>query len=64
MEHLGHATLMNNRTMPMHILTAFAAFSTCRQAEMGRITWDGDVADAQRAMVRRIPKPHRRAIRW
>ncbi|MDO6728939.1 hypothetical protein Q4577_02850 [Marinovum sp. 2_MG-2023] len=55
---------MNNRTMPMHILTAFAAFSTCRQAEMGRITWDGDVADAQRAMVRRIPKPHRRAIRW
>jgi len=40
MSHFQRATEANPRTMPMHIVTAFALFSTRRHAEICRIKWD------------------------
>ena len=41
----------------MHIVTAFALFSTRRQAEICRITWADYDLDAQRIMVRGMKNP-------
>ena len=46
------STEADSRTMPMHILTAFAIFSTRRQAEICRITWEDYEPNSQRVLVR------------
>lgn len=57
MEHFQQATEANPRTMPMHIITAFAIFSTRRQAEILRITWDDYEPDHKRVLVRKMKNP-------
>ena len=41
----------------MHILTAFAIFSTRRQAEICRITWEDYEPNSHRVLVRRMKNP-------
>lgn len=61
MEHFVKATEHNPRTLPMHVVTAFAIFSTRRQAEICRITWeDYDTPDSERTarvLVRDMKHP-------
>ncbi|MFW2544993.1 tyrosine-type recombinase/integrase [Primorskyibacter sp. 2E107] len=57
MDHFQRATLADKRTLPMHIVTAFALFSNRRQAEICRITWADYDPDAQRIMVRGMKNP-------
>jgi integrase len=57
MAQFQNATASNPRTMPMHRVVAFAIFSTRRQAEICRITWDEYDPDAKRVMVRRMKNP-------
>jgi len=51
------STKADSRTMPMHILTAFAIFSTRRQAEICRITWADYESETQRVLVRKMKNP-------
>ncbi|MDO6480950.1 tyrosine-type recombinase/integrase [Shimia thalassica] len=57
MRHFQEATQANPRTMPMHIITAFAVFSTRRQDEICRITWDDYEPDYSQIMVRKMKNP-------
>lgn len=57
MAHFQNATKANPRTMPMHIVTAFAIFSTRRQAEICRITWDDYEPEHNRVLVRKMKNP-------
>ncbi|TDK50432.1 tyrosine-type recombinase/integrase [Antarcticimicrobium luteum] len=57
MEHFQQATEADTRTMPMHIITAFAIFSTRRQAEILRIAWGDYEPDHKRVLVRKMKNP-------
>lgn len=57
MAHFQQATETNSRTMPMHIVTAFAIFSTRRQAEICRITWEDYEPEHKRVLVRKMKNP-------
>lgn len=57
MTHFQRATQTNVRTMPMHTVTAFAIFSTRRQAEICRITWDDYEPEHKRVLVRKMKNP-------
>lgn len=57
MTHFQRATESNPRTMPMHRVMAFALFSTRRQAEICRITWDDYQPEEQRVLVRKMKNP-------
>lgn len=57
MTHFQRATEADSRTMPMHIVTAFAIFSTRRQAEICRITWNDYEPEHKRVLVRKMKNP-------
>ncbi|AKS45810.1 Phage integrase family protein [Octadecabacter temperatus] len=57
MAHFQQATESNPRTMPMHNVVAFAIFSTRRQAEICRITWEDFEPDHHRVLVRKMKNP-------
>lgn len=57
MRHFQEATQTNPRTMPIHIITAFAIFSTRRKDEICRITWDDYEPDYKQIMVRKMKNP-------
>ncbi|MCL6284806.1 site-specific integrase [Ruegeria sp. 2012CJ41-6] len=57
MTYFVRATEANPRTMPMHKVVAFALFSTRRQAEICRITWEDYEPDEQRVLVRKMKNP-------
>ena len=57
MQHFQDASEANLRTMPMHRVVAFAIFSTRRQAEILRITWDDYEPEQKRVLVRRMKNP-------
>lgn len=57
MEHFQQATAANPRAMPMHRIVAFAIFSTRRQAEILRITWEDYEREHQRVLVRKMKNP-------
>lgn len=57
MTYFERATAANPRTMPMHKVLAFAIFSTRRQAEICRITWDDYEPQHQRILVRKMKNP-------
>jgi integrase len=57
MSHFQRATETDRRTLPMHIVTAFAIFSTRRQAEICRITWDDYEPENKRVLVRKMKNP-------
>jgi integrase len=57
MTHFEAASQADSRTMPMHVVMAFAIFSTRRQSEICRITWDDYEADHKRVMVRKMKNP-------
>jgi integrase len=57
MTHFQEASAANPRTMPMHIITAFAIFSTRRQAEICRITWEDYEPEYNQVMVRKMKNP-------
>lgn len=55
--HFQRATETESRTMPMHIVMAFAIFSTRRQAEICRIMWDDYEPEHKRVLVRKMKNP-------
>lgn len=57
MTYFERATEANPRTMPMHKVLAFAIFSTRRQAEICRITWEDYEPKHRRVLVRKMKNP-------
>ncbi|MDD9923508.1 MAG: site-specific integrase [Boseongicola sp.] len=57
MAHFVRASEHDPRCIPMHRIVAFAIFSTRRQAEICRITWEEYDPDAKRVMVRKMKNP-------
>jgi len=57
MDHFHNATAANSRAMPMHIITAFALFSTRRQEEICRITWEDYDPQHKQVIVRDMKHP-------
>ncbi len=61
MAHFHKSSTHDPRAVPMHVITAFALFSTRRQAEICRITWSDyepeDNANETRVMVRDMKHP-------
>lgn len=57
MTHFEEATHANPRTMPMHLLTAFAIFSARRQGEICEITWENYDQEHDRQLVKNMKSP-------
>ncbi|WP_322893491.1 MULTISPECIES: site-specific integrase [unclassified Yoonia] len=57
LEHFQRIRARRPSSNPMDIITAFAIFSTRRQAEICRITWDDYEPDAGRILVRNMKDP-------
>jgi len=57
MAHFIRAHEHDPRTVPMHRVLAFAIFSTRRQAEICRITWEEYDPDGKKVMVRNMKNP-------
>ncbi|QOL79688.1 site-specific integrase [Pseudooceanicola spongiae] len=57
MEHFAKKHAARPSSAPMHMITAFALFSTRRQEEITRIKWADLDADAKRIMVKDMKHP-------
>jgi len=61
MQHFITSCTHDPRALPMHVIVAFAIFSTRRQAEICRITWPdyehSEGEDMARVMVRQLKHP-------
>lgn len=57
MEHFHAASAADSRVLPMHVVCAFAIFSTRRQEEICRITWADFEPSQRRVLVRDLKHP-------
>lgn len=57
MAHFEAKSVARPKSCPMHMITAFAMFSTRRQSEISRLTWRDYDPDGMRIWVRKMKHP-------